>query len=75
MARGMVGLAIQIRDALAAAKKGIPATLGIMSGEDYVKINGTTYPAHLAVDLDVISGDPVWCQVTDGGGGAVIVGN
>ncbi|MBR1473854.1 MAG: hypothetical protein IJ602_06315 [Paludibacteraceae bacterium] len=70
----MVGLASQLRDILQKAKKGIPAERGIMEGENYVRIGNMTYPAAVAVDLNLMGGDPVWCQVTDGGAQAVIVG-
>lgn len=74
MMGGMVGLATTIRDALDAAKKGIPAERGIMSGTGYVSVGTKTLPAHLAVDIDVQGGDAVWCQVVDDGISAVIVG-
>ena len=71
---GMVGLATMLRDLLEKARKGIPAERGIMEGTNYVRVGNTTYPAALAVDLNLLGGDPVWCQLTDNGAQAVIVG-
>ena len=74
MRGGMVGLAETIRDALEDARRGIPAERGVMSG-GYVSIGTRTYPAHLAVDLDIHDRDAVWCQLVDDMTGAVIVGS
>ena len=74
-ARGMVGLAGLLRDILEQSRRGIPAERGIMQGKNYVLVGSMTYPAALAVDLDALDGDAVWCQVTDDGTKAVIVGS
>lgn len=74
-ARGMVGLAGLLRDILEQSRRGIPAERGVMQGHDYVLVGNMTYPAALAVDLDALDGDAVWCQVTDDGTKAVIVGS
>lgn len=75
MARGMRGLGELLRDLLDKARKGIPAERGIMQGAGYVSIGTMTYPAVRAVDVDALDGDAVWCQVTDDGTKAVIVGS
>lgn len=74
-ARGMVGLAGLLRDILEQSRRGIPAERGVMQGKNYVLVGSMTYPAALAVDLDALDGDAVWCQVTDDGTKAVIVGS
>lgn len=42
--------------------------------DDYVSINGKSYPAEAAIDMELFEGLPVYVQVTPGGK-AVVVGS
>ena len=73
MNTGVDRLADAIAGAVRMAKKGRPAERGIVVGGS-VQIGTRLYPRRLAVDLNINDGDVVWCQVTDDGTLAVIVG-
>ena len=73
MQGGVGRLSAAIAEAVRMAKRGRPAERGRVSSGG-VQIGTRVYPCKLAVDLNIREGDVVWCQVTDDGSLAVIVG-